>query len=172
MLIYLHPEIVRCFDYHRDVICGDERKDAVHDERLRQVKALRLIELDYMTEGFRCVAPPFLFAVLRRGQPTTAEEEAYQMLEDDAEPDDVVASQVFEQVRRELAPLGIRDEENLTHLVHAVALDVSWFLTDEPDLLSKTGGRIRNTRIGQVSDCVEAVHRALCGEIDDGGRFI
>src|SRR5262249_16450563 len=158
MLIYLDANIVQyCADYSDFLFGGQTEYPIQEPHLLRELLALRqLIALEQLGD-WNFAAPSHLLAELRRGSPTPNQFAVYSLLEDSFGPEWRVNEGVFIEMVEQLAPLQLRDEPDKRHRAYAVALGASWFLTLDRDILRKTGGQVRTTRVVRPSACVPEV---------------
>jgi hypothetical protein len=162
MLVYLDANIVQyCADYS-DFLFGEQAEYPIQEPHLlRELLALRqLIALEQLGD-WSFAAPPHLLAELRRGSPTPNQLAVYSLLEDSFGPEWAINEGIFREVVEQLAPLQLRDEADQAHLAYAVALGASWFLTLDRDILRKTRGQVRTTRVVRPSACVPEISVGL-----------
>jgi len=70
------------------------------------------------------------------------------------------------EIEQSLAVLKLKDAPDQRHLAEAIALNASWFLTNDSEVIQKTndkevgqkmGGILRQTRICRPSECLEGI---------------
>lgn len=162
MLIYLDANIVQyCADYE-EFLFGDQANCPVQEPRLRaELHALRnLIELEQLG-NWTFAASEDLFSELHGGRPTAHQREVYELLKESYWPDEGRGGAVLWDVAEQLESLQLKDRLDLRHLANAIALGASWFITNDDEILRKTGGWVRTTRVARPSGCIPEISVGL-----------
>ncbi len=167
MLIYLDAKIVQyCADYE-DFIFGDSTILPVNNPTLRkELLALKkLVELEQFG-NWSFAAPHHLLAELHRGKPTENQLEVYRVLQEawkDSEPQQefMTNGETVADIESSLVNLNLIDIPDRRHLAEAIALKASWFLTLDNDILEKTCGKVRETRVCRPSESLEEISVGL-----------
>lgn len=173
MLIYLDTMIVQyCADYE-DFIFGEARKNPANEPKLAGefVSLRQLIKLEQFGD-WTFAAPSHLMNELLAGKPKFNQRLVYHILLKawldsawnefyESGEDDVLS--IYESLRS----LKLKGAADQRHLAEAIALNASWFLTNDGEVIRKT--RTRGQRIGQVckvrvarpSECFEEISVGL-----------
>ncbi|MBI3923847.1 MAG: hypothetical protein HY318_20665 [Armatimonadetes bacterium] len=174
MLIYLDANIVQyCADYE-DFIFGDGTTPPTGDAKLlKELKALRtLVELEQIGEGWEVAAPTHLIKELLKGKPTPNQRRVYGMLvrtwQDSAWQEFVEANGAkIASIERSLRPLKLKDTADRWHLAEATALQASWFLTNDRNVISRTRrkgesvGNVQGVHVARPSECIDDISTGL-----------
>jgi hypothetical protein len=162
MLIYLDANIVQyCADYE-DFLFSDQTDCPVGEPKFRrELHALRqLIHLEQFGNWTFAVSAELL-SELRHGRPTRPQREVYKLLQESCWPYDEADASVLRNVAEALQSLQLKDRLDLQHLANAVTLGASWFITNDNDILRKTDGWVRPTRVARPSECVAEISVGL-----------
>ncbi len=167
MLIYLDTNIVQyCADYE-DFIFALTDECPVDDSSLREeLIALRqLVELDQLGD-WQFAAPEHLLAELHAGEPSNQQLRVYKSLheafEDNASSMDLLPDNgVISTIDESLTLLGLKDPGDRRHIAEAIALNASWFLTNDKEIIRKCRGRIRHTRVCRPSESLDEISVGL-----------
>jgi hypothetical protein len=167
MLIYLDANLVQyCADHGKFIFGESDTCDQVNSNLAKELAALRrLVELEQLGD-WAFAAPRHLLEELRAGKPTEEQKETYKTLEeawsdsawlDDSWPtEDIISS-----IEQSLGVLKLKHASDQRHLAEAIALNASWFLTNDKDILGKTKGCVQGVRIRQPSECLQEVSVGL-----------
>ena len=158
MLIYLDANIVQyCADYE-DFLFSDQTDCPVGEPKFRiELYALRqLIHLEQFGNWTFAVSEELL-SELHRGRPTLPQRAVYKLLQESCWPYEEPDASGVHNVTEALQALQLKDELDLRHLANAVTLGASWFITNDNDILRKTGGWVRPTRVARPSECVAEI---------------
>jgi predicted nucleic acid-binding protein len=176
MLIYLDANIVQYYADFEIFIFGDDTTPPTSDIKLlKELKALQtLVELEQFGEGWEVAAPTHLIKELLKGQPTKDQQRIYGLLLrawQDSEWQELVEAneEKIATIERSLRPLRLKDKSDRWHLAEAIALEASWFLTNDRNIIDRT--RQNAEAVGNV----QGVHVARPSEfIDDAstGLFL
>jgi hypothetical protein len=160
MRMYLDANLTQYCADHGDFLFGDRQACKSTDPKLvRQLVALReLIFLEQLGD-WTFAAPRHLLAELRKGKPTPEQREAYRVLEVSWNEGGYLeggapSEEEIQAIEWSLHALQLRDAPDRRHLAEALALEASWFLTNDEEVLRKAGGRIGLMRVSLPSDCV------------------
>jgi hypothetical protein len=162
MLIYLDAQIVQyCADYE-DFLFDKLLSCPVGEPNLRtELYALRrLIELEQFGD-WTFAASELLLTELHRGVPTQRQRAVYKLLEESFSAYEQPDERVLQEVAEELASLQLKDAADRRHLANAVAVGSSWFITNDNDILRKTSGGVRTTRVARPSECLAEISVGL-----------
>jgi hypothetical protein len=174
MLIYLDANIVQyCADYE-DFILGDSMPSPVSDAKLlKELEALReIFALEQLGEGWDVAAPAHLTKELLSGKPTPNQRKVYAILLQawqDSEWQEFVETneEKISSIEHSLRPLNFKDAADRRHLAEAIALEASWFLTNDRNIISRTRRKpgfissVQGVRIARPSECVEDISTGL-----------
>ena len=174
MLIYLDANIVQyCADYE-DFIFGDDAPPPTSDTKLlKELEALRtLVELEQLGEVWEVAAPAHLIKELLKGEPKRNQRKVYDILlqawQDSAWQELVEANEEkIASIERSLRPLKLKDTADRWHLAEAIALEASWFLTNDSNIISRTRrqaesiGNVQRVLVARPSECIEDISTGL-----------
>jgi len=166
MLIYLDAMIVQyCVDY-QDFIFGDSSECSTSEPKLREeLSALRrLVELEQLGDWI-FAASPQLISELHAGSPTIDQVEVYKLLRqsyeesgwDEAFP---IKTQTVDRIVSSLKHLGLQPADR-RHLAEAIALNASWFLTNDRGIILRCKGQDLPLRVTRPSECLEEISLGL-----------
>jgi len=110
----------------------------------RELVALRkLIDLEQLGR-WELAAPPCLVVELHSGKPTPKQRRTYSVLQEAWR--DGLWSREFQlseeqvpTIEQSLANLGLKHASDKRHLATAIALNASWFLTNDKEVIRKSG---------------------------------
>jgi hypothetical protein len=168
MLIYLDANIIQyCADF-KDFILGNNPARPTSDAKLlKELEALRtLFEIEHFGEGWEVAAPAHLMKELLKGRPSPKQQTAYVILiqarQDSTWHAWVNANEEkILSIERSLRPLSFRDTADRRHLAEAIALNATWFLTNDSDIIKKTRRRpaefnaiAQGIRVSRPSECI------------------
>ena len=176
MLIYLDANVVQYCATYDDFIFGDTDVCPVTETKLqKELTALRrLVELEQLGD-WTFAAPPHLMRELRAGIPDGSQRTAYTTLQeawsesawsDDFQPDEGEIA----KIEQSLSILKLKDAPDQRHLAEAIALNASWFLTNDKEVIrkanaeeavQKTGGLLQGIRVRLPSECLEEISTGL-----------
>jgi hypothetical protein len=173
MLIYLDANIVQYIADHEDFVFGETIVPQTKSGLLyRELKALRaLIEFELKIEQLEVAnmwyvaAPNHLLKELYSGKPTDTQQQIYSTLLNawsDSDLQDYIKSseEKVDQFDESLRVLNLKQDADRRHLAEAIALEASWFLTNDKDIINKTRleinkvGVIQGMRIARPSECL------------------
>jgi len=166
MLIYLDANIVQYCADHWDFVSGESAACKTADAKLqKELEALRrLVELEQLGD-WTFAAPAHLLAELRGGKGTGEQLDTYKLLEkawvesvwcDDIQP----TEETVGRIGRSLATLRLKDADQ-RHLAEAIALNASWFLTNDGEVVKKAEGRFAAMQVCRPSECLEEISVGL-----------
>jgi len=167
MLIYLDANVVQYCADESEFVFGNTHSARTNDPRLRkELTAIRrLVDLEQLGD-WEFAAPLHLLAELRAGNPTVSQQETYRVLEDawdvsrwtgNVPPTDETIS----GIEASLSTLKLRHAADRRHLAEALALGASWFLTNDREVIRKTGGRVRSMRVCRPTESLEEISIGL-----------
>jgi len=167
MLIYLDANVVQDCADHGDFIFGQsETCENVSPNLQKELAALRtLVELEQLGD-WTFAAPTHLLEELGAGKPTEKQKETYKVLQEawsdsawfeDSRPTD----DMIRKIERSLAVLKLEDAPDRRHLAEAIALNASWFLTNDKEILRKTDGAVQGVRVCRPSGCLQDISIGL-----------
>ncbi len=173
MLIYLDTMIVQyCADYE-DFIFGDmEQNPALEPKLAAELASLRrLVELEQFGD-WTFAAPPHLLKELLAGSPNSVQRGVYTILlqawqESGWEEFFERNEQEILSIGQSLVPLRLKDAADRRHLAEAIALNASWFLTNDGNIIRRTRakgqplGRVDHVRVARPSECIEEISVGL-----------
>lgn len=167
MLIYLDANIVQyCADYE-DFIFGDSTILPVNNPTLRKelVALKKLVELEQLG-NWNFAAPHHLLAELHRGKPSENQLEVYRILQEawadgESQQKIITNEERIADIESSLVNLNLNDIPDRRHLAEAIALNASWFLTLDNDILQKTRGKVRQTRVSRPSESLQEISDEL-----------
>jgi hypothetical protein len=173
MLIYFDANIVQYIADHEDFVFGGAIVPQTKSGLLyRELKALRaLIEFELEIEQlevanmWHVAAPDHLLKELHSGKPTDTQQQIYSTLLQawsDSGWRDYIGStdEKVRQIDESLRVLNLKQDADRRHLAEAIALEASWFLTNDKDIIKKTRsevnkvGVIQGMRIARPSECL------------------
>ena len=136
-------------------------------EMSRDLKRRRIEQLE-VANRWEVAAPTHLVKELLSGRPTPDQRRAYSILLqawcDSDWPEYTSASEAeVTSIERSLRSLNLRDDADRWHLAEAIALEASWFLTNDSDIIDKTRpepnviGIIRGVRVARPSECLRVL---------------
>jgi hypothetical protein len=167
MLIYLDANVVQyCADYGDFIFGQSERCENVNHNLQKELAALRkLVELEQLGDWTFAV-PTHLLEELGAGKPTEEQNETYKVLhegwrdsawlEDSRQTEDMIR-----KIERSLAVLKLKHASDRRHLAEAVALNASWFLSNDKEILRKTNGAVQGVRVCRPSGCLQDISIGL-----------
>ncbi len=167
MLIYLDANLVQYCADHCDFIFGESDKCEQVDSNLeKELSALhRLVEIEQLGD-WTFAAPRHLLEELRAGKPTEEQKETYKTLEeawsdsawlDDGRPtEDMVSC-----IQQSLGVLKFKHASDRRHLAEAIALNASWFLTNDKEIVKKTKGEVQGVPVCRPSECLQEISVGL-----------
>jgi hypothetical protein len=177
MLIYLDANIVQYIADHDDFLFGISEVPKTDSEPLlSELKALRaLIQFELEIEQLSVdniwdvAAPAHLMYELLSGRPSDNQRKVYSMLlrtwtESDWQQQSSTSWETVNRIEESLRYLNLRHIADRRHLAEAIALEASWFLTNDKEIIRKTRsepnaiGIIQGMRIARPSDCFQAMH--------------
>ena len=167
MLIYLDANVVQDCADHGDFIFGQsETCENVSPNLQKELAALRtLVELEQLGD-WTFAAPTHLLEELGAGKPTEEQKETYKVLQEawsdsawfeDSQPTD----DMIRKIECSLAVLKLEDVPDRRHLAEAIALNASWFLTNDKEILRKTNGAVQGVRVCRPSGCLQDISIGL-----------
>jgi len=173
MLIYLDTMIVQyCADYEDFIFAVDEKNPVSEPKLAGELLALqRLVELEQFG-NWSFAAPTHLMKELLAGRPTATQLRVYAILlhtwrESDWKESLEASEGKVLSIDHELISLELQDAADRRHLAEAIALEASWFLTNDEDILHKTRkehkkiGQVRQVRVAKPSECAREISVGL-----------
>lgn len=159
MLIYLDANIVQyCADYQEFLFGGQPLRAGIRPQIASELRALRdLVEREQLG-SWEFVVSEHLLEELRRGQPTIEQRDTCNLLENSAESVDAGDTYRFAQ---QLSTMNFTDDADRRHVGIALALGVSWFITNDRNIVEATGGRVDFMRVARPSECLEEISAGL-----------
>ncbi len=166
MLFYLDTMIVQfCADYEDflwSLISGTNIECPVKHHYIRD-DLYDLRKLIYFEQQWNVefAAPDHLLEELYGGRPTPNQRETYEILRKSWEGHSypVLSDRELEGIERSFVPSDLKDPPDRRHLAIAIALDASWFLTTDKEILRKTGGMVRDVRVARPIQCLGEITR-------------
>jgi hypothetical protein len=166
MLIYLDTMIVQyCADY-KDFIFGHSSKCPTTESELRrELSALRrLVELEQMGNWIFASSPQ-LVSELHGGRPTSDQIEIYKLLQKSYEQSGWgevfrIEPQTVDRIGSFVKRLGLQPGDT-RHLAEAIALNASWFLTNDKDVILKCNNQDLPIKVARPSECLEDISLGL-----------
>jgi len=166
MLIYLDTMIVQyCMDY-KDFIFGDSSKCPTSEPKLRkELSALRrLAELDQLGDWIFASSPQ-LVSELHEGSPTVDQVEIYKLLRKSYEESGWgeafrIEHQAVDRIVSSVKHLGLQPADT-RHLAEAIALNASWFLTNDKGITLRCEDQDLPIRLARPSECFEDLSLGL-----------
>jgi predicted nucleic acid-binding protein len=167
MLIYLDGNIVQYCADHKKFITGRSDKCKATEPKLRhQLEGIRrLVELEQLGD-WTIACSRHLFTELHRGKPELDQLKVYKMLceawsdsvwrEDEAPAEDEILA-----TQHSSDGLNLKDKADQRHLAEALALNASWFITNDRDILKKTKGGVNSMRVSRTSECLDDISVGL-----------
>jgi len=166
MLVYLDANIVQyCADY-QDYIFGDSSKTPIGKPRFKkELSALRrLIEIERLGDWVFASSPK-LVSELYAGRPTICQTKVYDLLQqyygasgwDEAF---LIDAEEIVRIEGSLKTLLLRSDDR-RHLAEAIALNASWFLTNDAGIVRACKGRDLPIRVARPSECIEEISLGL-----------
>jgi len=148
MLIYLDANIVQYCADEEDFIFGNSERCKTADPNLRKelVALRRLVELEQLGD-WHFVASPHLMAELHAGKPTRDQRKVYKVFQE-AWNDSVYSEdsppteEKMRGIEQSLSMLKLKHAPDQRHLAEAIALNASWFLTNDKDVVKKAKGGV------------------------------
>ena len=167
MLIYLDANIVQyCADHEKFVSGKSDRCKRVAPKLKKELEALRrLVELEQLSD-WTFAAPHHLLSELRAGKPTRNQLGTYKLLQEawsdsawseDASP----TTEVIRKIEQFLGVLKLKHASDQRHLAEAIALNASWFLTNDRDVVKKAKCGVGAMRVCRPSECLEDISTGL-----------
>ena len=155
-----------CADFHDFVFGVVDECTLVQSKLRKEVIALRtLSELDQFG-NIVYAASPQLVSELYAGKTTDEQRAVYASLLDAWKSSGWIDE--FPLNRREVAAnerklekLRLNDVKDRRHLAEAIALNASWFLTNDNDIIEKCQGRKLPMRVSRASECLAEFSRGL-----------
>ena len=173
MLIYLDTMIVQyCADYEDFIFAVDERNPVSEPKLAGELLALqRLVELEQFG-NWSFAAPTHLMSELLAGRPTATQRRVYALLlqtwRESGWKEFFEASEgKVLSIDHALISLEFHDAADRRHLAEAIALEASWFLTNDKNILHRTRkerqeiGQVRQVRVAQPSECAGEISVGL-----------
>ena len=175
MLIYLDANIVQyCAEKEKgDFIFGDTRTNPVTEPKLaKELDALRrLVELEQLGD-WTFAAPSHLVNELLAGEPNSERHRVYKILleawQESAWNEFLETSEdKILSIYDSLRPLKLKGAADQRHLAEAIALNASWFLTNDREVIRKTRARgqsisqVGHVRVARPSECIEEISVGL-----------
>lgn len=167
MLIYLDANIVQyCADHEDFILCQADKCPIDEPKLRRELLALRqLVELDQFADWV-FAAPRHLIGELHAGERTAQQRETYtlfrQAWEDSESVQEFLPNQdSVDSIEKSLTCLNLKDSADRRHLAEAIALNASWFLTNDREIVRKSGGKVCATRVSLPSQCLEEMSIGL-----------
>jgi hypothetical protein len=174
MLIYLDTNLVQyCADYE-DFIFGGTLSLPTSDAKLLKelVTLSRLVEFEQLGTGWDFAASTLLMKELLSGVPTPNQRKVYAILvqawEDSGWREFVEANEgKISSIEMSLRSLNLKDVADRWHLAEAIALEASWFLTNDKNILDRTRrkseiiGNVQGVQIARPSECIEEISIGL-----------
>jgi hypothetical protein len=167
MLLYLDANVVQYCADHSDFIFGESNACDNADLDLEsELAALRtLVEFEQLGD-WTFAAPCHLLEELRAGKPSETQLDTYKVLEE-AWSDSVWLEEPrpnekeIHTIEQSLAALKLKHVPDQRHLAEAIALNASWFLTNDKEILTKTNGRVQGLRVCRPSQCLQEISVGL-----------
>jgi len=173
MLIYLDAMLVQyCADYDC-FIFGDTETNPVSEQKLaKELASLRqLVELEQFGD-WAFAAPQHLMKELLAGMPTSKRRRVYAVLLQAWQ--EAGWEEFFERneqkvlsIDQSLKPLKLKGAADRRHLSEAIALNASWFLTNDVEVIRKTRtrgekiGQVHQVRVARPSQCIDEISVGL-----------
>ena len=167
MLIYLDANIVQYCADEEDFIFGDSDMCRSADRKFqKELMALRrLVELEQLGD-WHFVASPHLMAELHAGKPRNHQRKVYKVLQEawndsvyseDSRPTD----EKIRGIEQSSSRLKLKHAPDQRHLAEAIALNASWFLTNDKEVVKKTKGGVQGIRVCHPSECLQDISTGL-----------
>ena len=174
MLIYLDTNIVQYCATFMEFIFGDSPIGSTIEPKLqKELMALRKLAGLEQLGSWDFAAPPHLIAELHAGKGNLPEAKrmVYKVLEEawnesvwsrDMQP----REEKILEIEQSLAVLKLKDAPDQRHLAEAIALNASWFLTNDREVIQKTNDKeavqktdrvLRQMRVCRPSECLEGI---------------
>jgi len=173
MLIYLDTMIVQYCAGYEDFIFGDDRKNPANEPKLagELVSLRQLVELEQFGD-WTFAAPSHLMNELLAGKPNSKQRRGYRILlevwQDSAWSEFCETSEdKILSICESLRPLKLKGAADQRHLAEAIALNASWFLTNDGNVIRRTRtkgqklGRVYQVRVARPSECIEEISVGL-----------
>jgi hypothetical protein len=172
MLIYLDANIVQYCADHWSFVSGASPVCQNPDRKLqKELGALRsLVEMEQLSD-WTFAATAHLLAELRAGKPTNDQVDTCELLQQ-AWGDSIWSGKsranedAIRKVEQSLADLRLKDAADRRHLAEAIALNASWFLTNDKDILKKAKSPKAERGLGPLrvcrpSECLQHISTGL-----------
>src|SRR6266850_4430115 len=163
MLIYLDANVVQDCADEEPYVSGRSDTCKTSEPKLKtQLRGLRrLFELEQFGD-WRIACCRHLLVELHRGKPTRDQLQTYGMLQEawsDSvwETDESPNEDTVRRTYHSLEGLNLKDKPDQRHLAEALALNASWFITNDGDIIKKTNGVVGSMRVSRPSDCVQEI---------------
>ena len=167
MLIYLDANIVQYCADHRKFVFGESDTCETADRKLKEeLNALRrLVDLEQLGD-WTFAAPAHLLSELLAGNPRPEQIDTYKLLKEawndsvwseDARP----TEDTIHRIERSLVALQLRHASDQRHLAEALALNASWFLTNDRDVVKKGKLGVGTMRVCRPSECLADISTGL-----------
>jgi len=172
MLIYLDANIVQYCAEEEDFIFGGSDTCKAPDPRLKKelVALRRLAELEQLGD-WHFAASSHLMAELLSGRPRPHQREVYKVLreawKESVYSEDLAQSEgEMRSIEQSLSVLTLRHTPDRRHLAEALALNASWFLTNDKELINKANrakvkGVLRGMQVCRPSECLPGISTGL-----------
>jgi hypothetical protein len=167
MLIYLDANIVQYCADEFDFVFGNADYPRTNDPRLREelIAIRRLVDLEQLG-NWEFAAPPHLLGELRAGKPTVRQRKTYKVLEDAWDESRWTGGEsstegTISGIEKSLTVLKLKHAADRRHLAEALALGVSWFLTDDREVIRKTGGAVRGMHVCRPTESLKEISIGL-----------
>ena len=167
MLIYLDANIVQYCADNWEFVSGESDAHKKWDAELeKELEALRrLVELEQLGD-WTFAATAHLAAELHAGKPTKEQLDTYKLLEE-AWSDSVWSQETrptedtIRNIERSLGTLKLKHASDQRHLAEAIALNASWFLTNDRDVVKKAKARFVAIQVCGPSECLQEMSTGL-----------
>ena len=173
MLIYLDTMLVQYCADHDYFIFGDTDTNPVNEPQLAtELASLRqLVELEQFGD-WTFAAPQHLMKELLAGMPTSKQRRVYAVLlqawqESGWEEFFERNEEKILSIDQSLKPLELKGAADRRHLAEAIALNASWFLTNDKNIIRRTRGQGQNigqvhqVRVARPSECIKEISVGL-----------
>jgi hypothetical protein len=167
MLIYLDSNVVQDCADERDFVSGQsDACKATEPKVLTQLRGLRkLIELEQLGDWtIGCCR--HLLAELHTGKPTLEQLQTYATLRDAWSDslwatDESPTEDTVRRIEHSLDGLKLKQKPDQRHLAEALALNASWFITNDKEIVKKTKGAIGSMRVSRPLECLDEISVGL-----------
>ncbi len=173
MIIYLDANIVQYFADHEDFILGDiSNLPTINRGLLKELVALRtLIEIEQFGEGWIVAAPTHLMRELFAGEPTQNQRKIYGILlqawQDFLQEEFTkLGEEKISSIEFSLRSLNLEHSADRRHLAESIAVEASWFLTNDKNVIKRTregqnGGKVQGVLVVRPSEFIEGISKGL-----------